>query len=56
MDYIKYNSDLAILGAIILIAGGILTGVTFGLFSAIDLNIENLVLIMTGLYKGEFQT
>ena len=40
MDYIKYNGDLAILGAIILIAGGILTAVTFGLFSAIDLNIE----------------
>lgn len=40
MDYIKYNGDLAILGAIILIAGGILTAVTLGLFSAIDLNIE----------------
>jgi len=41
IDYIKYNGDLAILGAIILIAGGILTGVTLGLFSAIDLNIES---------------
>jgi hypothetical protein len=40
IDYIKYNGDLAILGAIILIAGGILTGVTLGLFSAIDLTIE----------------
>jgi len=42
MDYIKYNGDLAILGAIILISGGILTGVTLGLFEAIDLNIEKL--------------
>ena len=40
IEYIKYNGDLAILGAIILIAGGILTGVTVGLFSAIDLMIE----------------
>jgi len=41
IDYIKYNGDIAILAAIILIAGGILTGVTLGLFSAIDLKIEN---------------
>lgn len=41
IDYIRYNGDLAILTAIILIAGGILTAVTIGLFSAIDLNIEN---------------
>lgn len=40
IDYIKYNGDIAILTAIILIAGGILTGLTLGLFSAIDLNIE----------------
>ena len=40
IDYIKYNGDVAILSAIILIAGGILTGITLGLFSAIDLNIE----------------
>jgi len=41
IDYIKYNGDLAILAAIILIAGGILTGVTLGLFSAIEFKIEN---------------
>lgn len=40
IDYIKYNGDLAILVAIILIAGGILTGITLGLFNAIDLKIE----------------
>lgn len=40
IDFIKYNGDIAILAAIILIAGGILTGVTLGLFSAIDLKIE----------------
>ena len=41
IDYIKYNGDIAILTAIILMTGGLLTGVTLGLFSAIDLKIEN---------------
>ncbi len=41
MDYIRYNGDLAIWGGIIIIAGGILTGITLGLFSAIDINIED---------------
>ena len=36
-NYVFYNGDIAILAAIILIAGGILTGITLGLFSAIDL-------------------
>lgn len=40
IHYIKYNGDLAILGAIILIAGVILTGITLELFSAIDIEIE----------------
>ena len=41
IGYIRYNGDLAILTVLILIAGGILTAVTIGLFSAIDLHIEN---------------
>ena len=41
MDYLKYNGDLIILSLLILIGGGILTAVTIGLFSAIDLHIEN---------------
>lgn len=41
IDYIKYNGDIAILAAVILIAGGILTMTTLGLFSAIDLKIDN---------------
>ncbi len=42
IGYIRYNGDLAILTALILIAGGILTAVTIGLFSAIDMHIEDL--------------
>jgi len=41
IEYIRYNGDLAILTAIILIAGGILTGISIGLFEAIGINIEN---------------
>jgi hypothetical protein len=39
--FIRYNGDLAILMAIIAIAGGILTAITIGLFDAIGINIEN---------------
>ena len=50
IEYIKHNGDLAILGAIILIAGGILTWITIGLFNAINISIEkfymdNIVII-----------
>jgi hypothetical protein len=40
IDYIKYNGELAILMALIAIAGGILTGVTIHLFAAIELQVE----------------
>jgi len=40
IEYIRHNGDLAILVAIILIAGGILAGITIGLFSAINIKIE----------------
>ncbi len=39
IEYIKHNGDLAVLGALIAIAGGILTGITMGLFSAIEIDI-----------------
>jgi hypothetical protein len=41
IEFIRYNGDLAILMALIVIAGGILTGITIGLFGAIGINIEN---------------
>ena len=40
IEFIRYNGDLAILMALIVIAGGILTGITVGLFGAIGINIE----------------
>lgn len=42
IGYIRYNGDLAILTALILIAGALLSGLTIGLFSAIDIQIEDL--------------
>ncbi len=41
IEFIRYNGDLAILMAIIVIAGGILTGITIGLFEAIGIKIES---------------
>ncbi len=38
-DFIKHNGDLAIMMAMIAIAGGILTGMTVALFEAIDIKI-----------------
>jgi hypothetical protein len=41
IEFIRYNGDLAILMAIMVIAGGMLTGITIGLFHAIGIDIEN---------------
>ena len=51
MDFIRYNGDLAIMYALIALAGGLLTGITVGLFDSIGLNIEEFYaknIIITG--------
>lgn len=40
LHYLSYNGDLIVISTLILIAGGILTGVTIGLFELIGLRIE----------------
>jgi hypothetical protein len=40
LHFLRYNGDLAVMAALIVIAGGILTGVTIGLFSLIGLEIQ----------------
>ena len=40
LGFLKYNGDLVVITALILISGGIITGITIGLFSLIGLNIE----------------
>jgi hypothetical protein len=52
IEFIRYNGDMAILMAIIVITGGILTGITIGLFEAIGINIENFYMknvVITGV-------
>lgn len=40
LGFLKFNGDLVVLSALICIAGGIMTGVTIGLFQLIGINIE----------------
>ncbi len=40
LDFLRYNGDLVVMTAVMCIAGGLLTGITLGLFQLIDLNIE----------------
>jgi hypothetical protein len=40
LAYLKFNGDLVVMTTLIVIAGGIMTGVTIGLFSVIGFNIE----------------
>jgi hypothetical protein len=41
LGFLKYNGDLVVMTTLIVIAAGILSGVTIGLFSLIGFNIEN---------------
>jgi hypothetical protein len=41
LDFLRYNGDLLVMTTIILIAGGLLTGITLGLFSLIHIRIED---------------
>jgi hypothetical protein len=40
LEFLRYNGDLVIMSGLILIAGGMLTGITIGLFSVIGFNIK----------------
>lgn len=40
LSFLKYNGDLVVITTLIVIAGGILTGITIGLFAMIGINIE----------------
>jgi hypothetical protein len=59
IEYIKHNVDLAILGSLILIAGGILAGITIGLFKAININIQKFYMdnvVLIGLVSAPIVT
>ena len=40
LSYLKYNGDLVVITTLIVIAGGIMTGITIGLFKLIGFEIE----------------
>lgn len=51
LDFIRHNGDLAIVFALIAIAGGLLTAITIGLFDSIGLSIEEFYMqyiVLTG--------
>ncbi len=50
LDFLRYNGDLVIMTTIILIAGGMLTGITIVLFKLIGLNIEKFYIDYVGVF------
>lgn len=41
LDFLRFNGDLIVMTTVILIAGGLMTGITLGLFELIGLSIED---------------
>jgi hypothetical protein len=50
MQFLSYNGDLLVMMALIMIAGGIMTGITIGLFSLIDIAIEDIYFKYVGIW------
>jgi hypothetical protein len=50
LDYLRYNADLVVMTTIILIAGALLTAITFGLFELIDIKIEEFYFHYIGIW------
>lgn len=40
LDYLRFNGDVIVMSVLLGIAAGIISGITFGLFALIDINIE----------------
>jgi hypothetical protein len=49
-DYLRYNGDLVVMTTLILMAGGIMTGLTIGLFSLIGFRIEQFYFEYVGVF------
>lgn len=50
LDFLRYNGDLIVMTTLILIAGGIMTGLTIGLFSLIGFRIEEFYFEYVGIF------
>jgi hypothetical protein len=52
IDFIRFNGEFIIMTGLILFAGGLLTGITIGLFSVIKMNIEQFYLEYVAVFGG----
>ena len=50
LSFLKYNGDLVVMAALIVIAGAITSGITVGLFSLIGFHIENFYFQYIGVF------
>jgi len=50
IDFLKFNGDLLVMTAIMVLAGGLLTGITIGLFSLIKEGIEESIAQNLGIW------
>ncbi|SNC68409.1 protein of unknown function [Hymenobacter gelipurpurascens] len=50
LDFLRYNGDLVVMTTIILLAGGLMSAITIGLFSLIGLRIENFYMSYIGAW------
>src|SRR6266567_3417714 len=50
IDFLRYNGDLVVMTTLLVIAGGILTAITIGLFSVIGFNIEKFYVDYVGIF------
>lgn len=41
IEFLRFNGDLAVMAAVMLLSGALFTGITFGLFELIQVNIQN---------------
>lgn len=50
LDFLRYNGDLVVMTTIILLAGGLMSAITIGLFGLIGLRIENFYMQYIGIW------
>ena len=50
LEYLKYNGDVVVMTTLILISGGIMSGITVGLFNLIGLNIGEFYFRNVGIF------
>lgn len=50
LDYLKYNGDLVVMTTLIVIAGGLMSGITIALFDLIGFNIEEFYFNYIGIF------